>query len=647
MTSQLEFESNDLDEVRNRSAAALIACFPDLALHLAQPCVTVPVIDNGKIIDIGIGNGRYYGGNGQEFCTNQVAAFCKNPLRIRLPVPGPEINVSDAVNLVVPELLKSCYKLGIDFNALPEFPINTPGFIVIFGIGLGYHIPLLQLHFPAHCLIVVDTHVEFLRQSLACIDWQTLLDRMQVNGQKLQLVISERQDATLKAIGRIFEMEGVMGLDGSGLFLHNNAQPLMEMYNSIWTIIQMSLQIRGFFEDECCMLQNAAANINRYDYHIVDAAPREPRHETVAIIGSGPSLQNDIADIKRLRQSCIIFSCGSALRACLINGITPDYHVEVENIPGIYENLVVTKKDFDLSNITLLASITVDPQVSGLFQEAFFYYRDTLISSLLFSDDGQIIDLTGPMVSNAAFRLAAALGFQKFLLFGVDCGSPTPNLDHVKGTAHDVIPGRFELFKQSSLDVLVPGNFGGAIHSHTLFMRSGMVLERLIELLGLEVNNCSGGILIRGATPIRAAEIPTSQRPLQSIRIKEKIKRQLIQYKKSSVFTTERVHRLDASISILFKAISSVLSTSRNDGGVIATWRAIDLEMSRLTAEGNPAVSLIDGTLRSIRQIAIPIAARLDDTKLQQAFDDHCRLLLKTLLQTLEEEIRVCATWLL
>lgn len=638
MTSQLN--GHDRDIFRTQSAVALIELFPDLALHLAQPCVTVPILENGTIIDIGMGDGFYYGGNALEISQGQVKEFCDTPTRIRFQVPGPRINYSDAVNLVVPDLIDSCNELGICFESLPEMPPGPPGFLIIFGIGLGYHIPLLQESLHARCVIVVDTHVEFLRQSLACVDWQTFLDQMHENGQKFHLVISENREAVLKAIGRIFETEGTMALDGTALFIHNKVNPLIEMHNFVATIVKMASEVRGFFEDECRMLENATANINQYKYHLIDANERKQRRETAIIIGAGPSLQNDLAEIKRIRHSCIVFSSGSALRACLMNGIVPDYHVELENLPETYDSVAVTQKDFSFSGISLLASLTIDPRIPALFQEVLFFFRDTTISSRLLSEHGQILDHSGPMVSNTALRLAAAMGFQKFLLFGVDCGSSTPRLDHVKGTAHDVIPGRHEIFQGFLLDLVVPGNFGGTIHSNTIFLRSAMVLEWVIQSLKLDVKNCSAGLLIKGAAPTRAAGIPEARRPLQRERVKEEISRQLPQYQRSYLVSPALVQKVDTSISSLFSAVSSVVTASGTGGGGGAIWQAIDLEMGRLTAEGNPVVSLIDGTLRSIRQIALPIAVRLTTVDQQQAFDTLCRTRLAMVLPILEKETR-------
>ena len=50
----------------------------------------------------------------------------------------------------------------------------------------------------------------------------------------------------------------------------------------------------------------------------------------VFIVGNGPSLDYLIEVLREEKERVVIVSCGTALQALYQNGITPDYHAEIE-----------------------------------------------------------------------------------------------------------------------------------------------------------------------------------------------------------------------------------------------------------------------------------------------------------------------------
>ena len=104
------------------------------------------------------------------------------------------------------------------------------------------------------------------------------------------------------------------------------------------------------------------------------------------IVGSAPSLDESIDVIKRYKDRAIIISCGTALGVLLGNGITPDFHVEMENTPEILDVIAYQSKTYDISPVRLVASYTVAPKIADHFSTAIYYLRANLSPAAIFSD---------------------------------------------------------------------------------------------------------------------------------------------------------------------------------------------------------------------------------------------------------------------
>ncbi|MCH7935515.1 MAG: DUF115 domain-containing protein [Proteobacteria bacterium] len=78
------------------------------------------------------------------------------------------------------------------------------------------------------------------------------------------------------------------------------------------------------------------------------------------IVGGGPSLDDGLVVIKENEGNAVIISCGSALRRLILNGITPDFRIELENL-DVSPMVSRVAEDHDLTSVTILASSTSTP----------------------------------------------------------------------------------------------------------------------------------------------------------------------------------------------------------------------------------------------------------------------------------------------
>ena len=485
-----------------RARAALLRRFPDLAPILAGPPALTPIIVDGVAVDMALGTGRFYGDDGRAVGNRQAEQALAQPIRYRPDFQKSNPAAGAIEQRMLAALLEESRQHGLsdaDFTADPD---SANGLLVVLGLGLGHHLPPLIAQTQARYVLIVETEPEFVYQSLAGVDWPSLLDGIENAGGVVRLFVARSAPPLLTALRKAFGNIGIPYLDGAWFFQHYANPVLDETARGLGEAARLAYMARGFYEDERLMLTNAAANLTRHRFHLIDNRPKPRRREPALIIGSGPSLDAALPRIRQIRDGAMVFSCGTALRVCLANGIVPDFHCESENSADAFDLLSDLIAGYgSLSGITLVSSVTVDPRVPPLFDSTYLCFKELSISTgVLAGPDQEILQAT-PVVGNMAVRVAAALGFQTVYLFGLDCGARVAERKHAGGTAYEAYDLHRQREQALRFDLPVPGNFGGIVHTDALFNWSRTNLAASIASTGLTAWNCGDGALIEGARP--------------------------------------------------------------------------------------------------------------------------------------------------
>jgi hypothetical protein len=498
----------DPEQRRRRSRRALVRRFPELAPVLEADYGLRPVLEAGEVVDLSAADGRLYGHDGRRRALDQAAGWLAQPQRLVPPRPEPGLERESALKTRLIEFLTAeCRRLGLDPAALPAAPVLDESLLVVLGIGLGHHLPALVEGGGGREVVLVESAPALLAGSLAALDWHDLLERGEAAGRRFHLILDDRADAILQRLGQIFLAGGGARLDGAGVFLHYPAPALAETRARLNEIAQLVFMSRGYFEDEMVMLANSLANLRRGGFALVDAGRRPSRPEPVLVVGSGPSIDGSIEAVRRLRAQALVVSCGSALRVCLAHGIVPDFHCEIENGAWVLEAIGLAAAGRDLAPVTLIAPTTVDPRVPALFGRSLLFFREETAPTRILAPPGHEVFLAVPTVANTALRLMAGLGFERFHLFGIDCGTKSADKRHSVATVYHDQP-EFRAFEEAmKLVHPCPGNFGGTVQADWTFTFSRLFLEKLIESFGLEVFNCSDGARIAHTRPLPAARL--------------------------------------------------------------------------------------------------------------------------------------------
>lgn len=496
MLSQERFEAN-LRFFQSR--------FPALYPRLTQgSTLAKPIVENGVLVDADLGSGRLYKEDGHRLGQEQARMFLAAPARSGYRSVEGITGDSIVSRRFHQGMVEGLAALGV--RQLNTAPYGQVGFAFVFGVGLGYHLPVLAEELEVDHLVVVEAVDEFLRLSLQAIDWVALHGTLSARGAKLHLVVSPDPATLSQGINAIVDNVGEMFLDGCYIYRHYPYWPLDQAYHRLLDDIPTRLVSRGYYEDERKMVRHAAANLHKFPHYLIRGNFRR-RYDTPAfIVAAGPSVDEAIDYLRQWQNHGIIFCAGTTLQVLVKAGIIPDYHVELENVAATRElcmHIVEQRPDLfpnkRFDGVKMIASVTVNPMVPPLFDEHYFFFRDSVTSTHSFGEGVKLVDGVGPSISNTCVSLAARLGFETMYLFGVDCGWRDGRTHHSKDTIYYTLDGhkreRFEGAYSS------PGNFGGTIQADTVLTWTRDMIEQKIERYRLKVFNCSDGAFIRGSTP--------------------------------------------------------------------------------------------------------------------------------------------------
>lgn len=495
------------------------------ALELIEKTVSTLVIEDDVVVNIDLGEVRLYPEPAPAWAEHQLADYFKNPDRLGFENPC-HCNLSP-VSLGVLRHIGLYMADHRKVRSVP-LPVVDVGFAFIFGVGLGLHVAELVRRNVARTLALIEPVPEFLLHSMQTVDWSRIFASARRKGMAIEFLIDA--DPTL-IVGRLETMiyRCATFLDGSYAYPHYYSWALREARSLLNEKVKLYYISPGYFEDEILMMRNTYGNLRERSFHVVDRRPRIGRKMPAFIIGSGSSLDRDLPTIKKWRDRVIICSCGTSLGILLKNGIRPDLHVENENTAPLVKNLRAFRETYGLEGIRLVATTTVRPEASELFDRRWFYYRRPLSSSKILSGGTEPLPFADPLVANAGSAALAYLGFSDIYFFGVDCGRHFEGEHHSQDAVYyqdgyDINPNNRP---DAGFERVVPGNFGGKVVTTWSLDLSRRTYTSLLRTRDVTITNCSDGARIEGALPKVAAALEFTNPPNQQQAVLDDIEKTL------------------------------------------------------------------------------------------------------------------------
>ncbi len=578
------------------------------------------VTQDGQPVDIRIDGRQMYGGDAKAYAEAQLAAYIEKPLRLHMNTLSNSGLISPICIDLVASLQRDLGAHGIE--GLPTYPIGSPTFLVVFGLGLGHHLERLARHTKARWLILVEPIAGFFQH--AAVDWPALADLFEERGGGIHIITELDPSAVAGAIARTMERHGIAYADGAWVFTHYPLWAFAEARKRLHEAIEFAFVNRGFFEDELRMMTNAVGNFAAGNFGLLEGKPRLARAETAVIAGAGPSLDESLATLHRIRDRVVLFSCGTALRPLLRNGLVPDYHCELENVPEVFGVISEAAQYGDLSRIALIASATVDPRVPRFFGRRIFFFRDAVSSTRMLAGNHRLLPGAVPTCVNVGMAAAATLGFTQFALFGTDCGVRAGGNIHAEGTIYRDLGMWQDRDRAKSHPIELQGNFGGVIRTDWVYDACRLMLARAIGSYRCDVVNCSDGALIPGARPCVPDALEIAGPAIDRAALARALEAGLPHFAPGEILRGTDLRAMAQAADRMFARLDAVLDEIAAGEPDFAAAHGRIKDLLPEIADGYlDCDAMISGTLTALPRIAMFFGFRIADDDIRRAIFDR------------------------
>jgi len=628
------------DEIATRRAF-FAERFPAVAARLAQGAADqfAVVKKDGEPVDIRVNDQQMYGGDARAFTAEQLAAYMAKPLRVFM-------NRLDHSGLVSPVCIRlvralNAQLLGDGHDSMAAYPIDNPTFLIVFGVGLGHHLETLMRSTEARWLVLVEPIIGFFEHSFGVVDWPVLVAEFERRGGRVHIVTAIDPGVIAAEIGRFMNEHGIAYADGSWVFTHYPLWAFSEARKRLFEGIEFAFVNRGFFEDELRMMGNAVANFAQRSFGLLEGKPRLARPETAVIVGAGPSLDEALETLRRVRDRVVLFSCGTSLRPLLRNGFLPDFHCELENVPEV-EGIIAEAATYgDLSKITLIASATVDPRVPDFFGDTIFFFREQVSSTQILGRDYRVLPGTAPTCVNLGVAAASFMGIGNLVLFGTDCGVRAGGKRHADGTIYHDIGVWQKTDRARGHAIEVEGNFGGVIVTDWVYDACRLMLANVIGRHRFNVVNCSDGALIPGARPCVPDALEIKAPPVDRDEFMRVLDRGMRHFERGAMVASVDFADLSAQADLLLERLDLLLAElGEGEPDFGAAYARIVQFASEAEGQYSYCGSFVAGTLNALPRISMFYGFRVGDPAVRRRLFDRFIAEARAIIAGIAERLR-------
>lgn len=615
--------------------------YPDIHQYFSKYQLTraeVVISNSEDEVDLNFDGQSLYHGQGKARAHYGVelfkTTFAKDKILPSLPPPWPGVyrhprfahKAVDRIARLSP----------LDQNEFQGYPVpNFYPLVVFQGVGLGYQIEELVTTSEVENALILEPEEEIFAASLLTVDWERVCTRFQKTGRSLRFLIGvENTEEGLwpSLMHNLMHFTPIFPI--TNLFINERGDATMDTVAKRLNREGLaSLSVWGHYDDEIRQLNNAL-----HAFHIgIKAIPAKQSIQSelpVLIVGSGPSLDERIEDIRAVRDQVIIVSAGTGLRVLIENEIYPDFHVELESDYLNYR--VISSYDHEkLKAVRIIAASQICPLIWELFGERRLYFKAENPIGHLFGSRETLIAGGAPTCTNAAIALCSQLGLSNLFLFGTDYGFKDHQHHHSKSSVYvesaDETIGD-ELKKSAHKTFVkdrtfqIPGVNGSVVHTTQIYFTSKRSTESLIAFStrnqpNVHFYNCADGAEIEGATWTSRESFLENAGKKASKEERLKVIEELFSTDAQTVSLTAMKQSLDQTrekLAKLAQKLETWLTTRRLRGKKDIT--RLCSEISRymegpLQKEDSGFYYLIRGTVRHFLYVAYSHAMAMTDEK--------------------------------
>lgn len=399
-------------------------------------------------------------------------------------------------------------------------PEEIPSLIFI-SLGLGKAQEEILSQHNVEYLYVIEPNLDFFFWSLHCMNWSKILSTFADSNKNLNFSLGDDGSHFIDDMKDSMQQFNGFFLLNSFLFIERKNKALaphvVEFREDLMNLIALSEHFhyahyalshtyKNFSSNHTSMCLKPLDNSN-----ILGDMP-------VFVVGNGPSLDDAITYLKEVQADVVVVSCGTALRSLWKNGITPDFHAEVEQNRCTYSIISQIPDDDYLKKINYLAPVDTHPDTAKLFKHHYAMLT-SLGGSMLFLKylaerigvELQLPVSPFPTVSNFAVSSLLKIGFKNIVLVGMDLGFKDLSHHHSKdslyykdGKERAGLPYEETMGRK----LMVRGNFELFVYTKSEFKISAKNIGKSVMESGATVLNTSHGAKINGTQPVEINEVP-------------------------------------------------------------------------------------------------------------------------------------------
>lgn len=259
------------------------------------------------------------------------------------------------------------------------------------------------------------------------------------------------------------------------------------------------------YDRELQNLKNGMRNL-RDGRPFTRVPPSLSENSTIAVVASGPSLQTDMAWLKKNQNRLIVMASISCVRVLKENGIRVDYQctLDTELEEPLFQQLQMDPE------VPLVAYYKINPELLKRFSKVYLMHEDGKANAVRFLSS---ITHTHPTTGNFMTAFAVWCRPAQLLFIGLDLGFRDARRSHVEGGWHDEDEGIGHEAETAHAEHLkVAANFPeaeGEILTMSYYNNARFAVEDAIAALQghCKIYNFSDGAKINGAAPLRSKEM--------------------------------------------------------------------------------------------------------------------------------------------
>ena len=293
---------------------------------------------------------------------------------------------------------------------------DESGFVIVFGLGGGYHIlPYLNDPDIQHILII-ETDRNIFRKIIENIDMTSIF-----SNRKTDLILDPDINDFKSRISEKYNPSIYGNL--SIVQLKNRIKTEPDFFESAFKKIKVILD--SVYDDFASQAQfgkrwfkNTLQNLVYAEEYSKPLSPCS----YIKIAGAGPSIEMQIDKLKEGRDKSILIATDTVLPYLSGENIRPDIIISIDCQHITYNHFM----GYDYSGIPAVLDLSSPPYLSRKFSDRIFFSSGHPFSRYLatYWKYFPVIDTSGGNVGHSAVSLANSLGAKTIELFGIDYSYP-------------------------------------------------------------------------------------------------------------------------------------------------------------------------------------------------------------------------------